>query len=255
MSCWRISNLHSTQHLFEWTLNFTQSSPDIKFSRPISFDTDVNRISAHNRWYIVSFFFPLALATSGGVAQTEKNTERHSKAPCCVEVWVTFTVQNKNDQFSVVEIISAFWSLISTVFIESQYLFGITLFPIDYLHENLFHYQFVQTCAAFNSLRVSRPRALNGSRPQSLGACGCWGCVCVCVGGMWLEGYPLTECLSLPAHLTERRWSPSRRPCRSSWMRQTRKPRSSRPRWDAVAATWPAMSSAYLPSNQPCHLS
>lgn len=91
------------------------------------------------------------------------------------------------------------------------------------------------------------------ARRRRLGAWGCWGCVCVRVRG-WLGGYLLTECLSLPAHLTERRWSPSRRPCRSSWMRQTREPRSSRPRWDA-AATWPTISSALFPSNQPCHLS
>lgn len=81
------------------------------------------------------------------------------------------------------------------------------------------------------------------------------GCVCV-LGRGWLGGYLLTECLSLPAHLTERRWSPSRRPCRSSWTRQTRKPRSSRPRWDAAAAaTWPTVSAALLPSNRRCHLS
>lgn len=122
----------------------------------------------------------------------------------------------------------------------------------------------VQTCAALNLLQVSRSvcqTALNsGLRACEAAVAGSVGvlrvlsvCVCAWVRG-WLGGYLLTECLSLPAHLTERRWSPSRRPCRSSWMRQTREPRSSRPRWDA-AATWPTISSVLLPSNQPCHLS
>lgn len=116
----------------------------------------------------------------------------------------------------------------------------------------------VQTRSAFISLRVSWsvcPTALNsGLRACEEAAAVAWGCVCV-LGRGWLGGYLLTECLSLPAHLTERRWSPSRRPCRSSWTRQTRKPRSSRPRWDATAAAWPTESAALLPSNRRCHLS
>lgn len=47
----------------------------------------------------------------------------------------------------------------------------------------------------------------------------------------------LTDCLSLRSHLTERKWSPSRQPCRSSWMRQMSEPRSSRPRWDGAELT------------------